>query len=358
MIEPELINRIVYAKYLYWQGNENLNKNTLLSDGIALLNFQDAVEIFLRAIAELIHASIKEQASFDVIINEIDNSEYISKDYKIPFRSSLNQLNKARVNFKHFGLLPQNKDVQKFSRDLELLFRELIPKFFKLSFDSISLINLVRHGRINNYLKASENELLLNNYEDSIIASAKAFKLLFGHRRNLDFKIGHFCNIGSQESIKALNKIKEILAEHELEIDILKYGFDYSEYSLFKSITPTIHLSAINTFISVHRSLNNECTLENAQFCLRFVIDSALRLQSLPKISNGYSRAKTAYQVINDSDIIVYPSSQDVEIIRKAQKDEVLYGHPFYSQKDDYCAIVQDDECAYILKKDIIQLEN
>ena len=57
-----------------------------------------------------------------VIKARYDKIERILDKYKIPYRISLNQLNKARVNFKHFGLLTIKEDVNRFSRDLELLF--------------------------------------------------------------------------------------------------------------------------------------------------------------------------------------------------------------------------------------------
>ena len=47
-----------------------MDSNNSVSHGLAVLNYQDAAEMLLRATAELVDASIKEKTAFDEIIND------------------------------------------------------------------------------------------------------------------------------------------------------------------------------------------------------------------------------------------------------------------------------------------------
>lgn len=357
-IDTELIKRIVFAKYLFWQGNDSLKKSSILSDGLAILNYQDSAEMFLRTIAELLHASVKESSSFEQIIQSIENvSESIDK-YKIPYRISLNQLNKARVNFKHFGLLPIKEDVNKFSRDLELLYRELVFKYFKMSFDDFSLVDIIKNYRIKNHLKEAEKFLNTNNFGDSIISSSKAFKLLFDYNRKLDLGIDSFSKFGDRNLNNTLIKIKDKLEDHEFHIDALKYGLNLAQYQLFKSISPIVHLSMAGTFhVTIWGSTEKEYTFENAQFCLKFVTESTLIIQNTPTVEKPFIGKQRKFEVINDSKIIVYPKSEVFEIIRIAKKGESLYGYYQNNDTDEYYAIFQDNDHAFIFKNDVKLIE-
>ncbi|UCE18620.1 MAG: hypothetical protein JSV84_17510 [Gemmatimonadota bacterium] len=351
-IDPGIINRIVYAKYLFWQGNEVLDKSSPSADGLAVLSYQDAVEMLLRAVAEQLNASIKEQASFDQIIEKIDSAPLNTQNYQIPYRTSLNQLNKARVNFKHFGLLPKTVDVQKFRRDLELVFRDIVFSFFNLNFDEISLVELIKHHRIKNHLKKAEKSLSSNNFGDSILFAAKAYTLLFGYNRSLDLGIDTFTRVEDENIDYVFQMMKRQLEEHQLQIDILKYGIDLADYHYFKSIIPLVQLNAAAMFLVTYiGEYEDKNTFENAQFCLRFVTDSALKIQQYPQLQEGhFFREYRKFEVLKDTDIIVYPDGESVEIIRRAEKGEILSGFHESHDIEGYIAILQDNERAYLAK--------
>jgi len=356
MIDPGIINRIVYAKYLFWQGNDNLDKSTQFSEGIAVLNYQDSVEMVLRAIGEYLQAPIKDKTTFDGIIDLIEGSDRNKENYKFQYRSSLSQLNKSRVGFKHYGLLPIEDDVQKFSRDIESFYKTIIPVFFKISYESISLINLVKKQRVKNYLEIAKKNIRSNDFKESIIASAKAFHLLFVNIRDMELDIDHNLISDDFDKQQLIENIKKKLDEHEIEINILKHRINLSEYHLFKNITPIITMYSSrrifkeNCFRFPNR-YQHEFSEKNADFCLRFVVDSALNIQSSPIIKSSYSNIFRKFKVIEESDIIVHPEVNDVEFIRKAPKDEWLYGLHKNNDTKEYYAIIQDDEQSFIKKE-------
>jgi hypothetical protein len=358
LISPALIQRLVYSKYLYWQGSEILDRGLPVSLGLSILNFQDSVEMVLRTIAEHVHANIKEKTALDQLIVEIE----IATDNKIrvPYKSALIQLNKARVSFKHFGLAPIADDVQKFRMDVDLFFRESVKAFFELDFYNISLSNLIQKCRVRNYLKEAEKELAAKNYEASIKNVAIAFPLIF--RRILSYdKPSHIPRIEIKKydvarSLGNLPKIVETLTtmvnEHEEELHILMHRVNLAEYRRFKVYTPHVSISDSGSVVQIVYSREAQDTLENALFCLRFVIDAALSVQQnrVPNKWEDYHKRKLPlYRVIEIAPIIIAPKGKHSEIVREAEVGEELLGYfENYNHDEEYIAILQDDEVAHI----------
>lgn len=362
LIKEDLLKRLVYAKYIFFQGCEAIERKLSIADGMAVLNFQDAIEMILRTIAEDAHANIKEKMSFDQIIQEID----AASAKKIPYKSSLIQMNKARVNFKHFGLIPARDDVEKCRRDVESFFKESIKLFFDVDFYQVSLADMVEKRRVKNYLKRAEKELDAGNYEQCIYATAIAFQLIFlmplKYKSSLDridslridYKVGR--ELGNLPKI--IKAISANIERHEQEINILIYGINLAEYKRFQFITPHINVFTGGSFEIIKRS-DDFNTLENALFCLRFVIDSALLVEQnrIPdKMEMLHEGKLPRYKVVRQSPILTGKIRQDPEHIRDAEIDEILTGYFKSHNIGGYVAILQDDEIAYIEENAVEEL--
>ena len=357
MISPALILRLVYAKYLYWQGCETLEKGLPVSLGLSILNFQDSVEMVLRVIAEHVHANIKEKASFDQLIDEIEKAS--KNEIQVSYKSSLVQLNKARVGFKHFGLAPSSDDAQKFRRDLDLFFRATAKAFFDIEFYSISLSDLIQKCRVKNYLKEAEKELEAENYKACIANTAIAFPLIFrrvlSHDRPSYIPSIEVKDYKVARSLGTLPKIVETLTsmvkDHEEELNILMHGINLAEYRRFKVHTPNVFISGAGNVVQIvyHRTTQN--ILANALFCLRFVTDAALLVQQnrVPnQWEDHYKNRMPLYRVIEKTPILITPKWERPEFVREAEVGEELLGYFENRNEDEYFAILIDEEIAHI----------
>lgn len=127
--------------------------------------------MLLRAISEHFHANIKDQAAFNQVLDEVEQAA----ELQLSHQTALNQLNRARVNFKRLGLAPRNEGARKFRNDLEGFFPSILNSARGIKFDELSLASLVKHTRSSNWLRNAERLLAKGDYEDSIQASAIAF---------------------------------------------------------------------------------------------------------------------------------------------------------------------------------------
>ena len=349
-IGKELINRIICAKYLFHRGISILDQRGPFSSGRAVLHFQDSAEMVLRVIAEHLHCSIKESTYFNQIINDIDKQT----DKNLTHRSALNQLNNARVNFKHFGLEPKIEDVLKFRNDLESFFPTSIKTFLNIDFESISLTNLIGHKRTENFLNRAEQLIYDGDYKNSICSTAIAFTIFRSHLSTGDYDYRRDplrrLNIEDSELGNWVDEIEEIVADHQVKLNLISDGISLSDYRLFQKYTPNVNLSEAGTYEVIYLAFGQpiEPTQEIALFCHRFAIDAILIMKTnqLPP-RFPIIEAKRKLRVTKECTIIVWPC-EDPEIIRYAEEGEIVIGRAEHFDKSNYIAIVQDDDSAYI----------
>src|SRR5690242_2497770 len=172
-MRQELLDRLVCAKYLFLLGIESLERGGAYSAGQAVLTFQDSVELLLRTIAEHFHAQIRDQASFNQVLDDVEKIA----NCRLTYRSALLQLNRVRVDFKHHGLTPNAENVRKFRHDLEGFFPDVLNSTLGVRFEALSLTSLVRHRRTANWLSKGEYHLESGEFEESLSATAVALAL-------------------------------------------------------------------------------------------------------------------------------------------------------------------------------------
>jgi len=355
-LNKELIDRLICSKYLYYRGVDILNQRGPFSSGLAVLHFQDAAEMVLRVIAEHLNCSLKENAAFNQIIDTIDNVGNNKVSHRIP----LNQINKARINFKHFGLEPKYEDANKFSCDLGGFFPTALNSFLDIDFYSISLTNLIGHIRTENFLKDAERLISEDKYRESISASAVAFEIFRSHyemvpyryRRNLFLSF----KTDDHELERWTEKIGQTIEDQQYQLDLIILGINLADYRRFKRYTPNVNFTITGKFHIVYIGVGEriEPTKENALFCHQFVIDAILtmKINQLPS-QFPLRESKRKFRVVKKGPIIVWPY-ENPEIIRHAEEGEILLGRTQNNDESEYFAIFQDGDDAYIAKDFVV----
>jgi hypothetical protein len=355
MLDQKILTRLVYSKYLLYSGNEVLEKELPLADGLALLNYQDATEMFLRALAGYLDASMKEQSGFDEIIKRIEDAPNNTLRTRIPLKSSLHELNKARVNFKHFGILPIHEDILKIKNDINAFFQQALYSFFDLDLEKVSLKELINHIRIKNCIGSAENYFEEEKYLECIIECRKVFCILMKRIKPdavANLKDGKF----EPKLNKTLEAFCEIINDHSLLFELFRCKVDLNEYNKFVEITPNVALSMANSFhIDLKPNCDKNATRTNASFCINFITNFALKV--LKYTDSPLINAKRSFKVIKQTNIMIYPMGKsEIEIVRVANENEILQGHYEYNDSNHYFAIVQDDSLAFVHKDDVIKV--
>ena len=356
-LRKELLNRLICAKYIFHRGVDILDRGGPFYSGLSVLNFQDSAEMVLRVIAEHLRCPLKENASFNQILDTIDSRG----DKKITHRIPLNQLNKARVNFKHFGLEPKDVDVMKFKQDLEAFFPAAVSTFLDIDFESITLTRLIGHRRTENFLNEAERLTGERDYEAAIRNSAIAFTIFRSHYNTEQdiFWSDPFRRFNDDEVNRWADNIEETIARQQSQLNLIMDGINLSDYRRFQGYTPIVHLSMAGRYEVIDMGVVDPAKLshEIAIFCYHFAIDAILLMKNnqLPP-RFPIQEPERQLRVIEKSALIVWPCD-DPEIIRYAEKGEILQGRSKKQDKPNYIAIIQDDDDAYIEKGAVVSVD-
>jgi len=146
-MNPQNINRLAMIKYLTLNAAKQTNLAEPLS-GFSILSFHDAIELFLNLVC--VDKDITIPKNFMEYWTEID--KHISPD-KLSHKTTMQKLNRARVSFKHHGIVPSKTDIESFKVMTLSFLNENYAKFFNIEFNDVSLIELIQNDKSRKHLK-------------------------------------------------------------------------------------------------------------------------------------------------------------------------------------------------------------
>jgi len=294
MLDESVIKRLAFIKCLYKVAVEQSERPEPLCSA-SILTFHDAIELCLQLASEYLDVG-KAQPSF------MEYWDLLSQ--KLPGvgltqRESIRRLNKARVGLKHYGILPSKLDIEAFRASVTNFFEENTPTVFKIEFSDISLIDLVQCEDIKNKLKEAENMLREGRVDDALENVAFTFaqliddyesrkseqygrSALFSDESYIPTFLSTECDFGSDVESFADDVISEFEDIHK-DINILSLNLNSQKYVKFRLLTPKVRISGGDPhryhIHKVQRRSKRVPTVEDAQFCIDFVIESAVTLQ-------------------------------------------------------------------------------
>ena len=289
-MEQTFIQRLSFIKYLFSIGYSQSQQPEPLY-GAAILSFHDSVELFLQLSIEKLDVSKTNQNFMDYW----DAIDAKLKTGTLSQKESMRRLNKARVNLKHYGIIPSKLDIESFRVITSAFFNENCQLIFQVDFDTVSLIDIVKFERSRELLKKAQDEFannainealqnitlsfeyLLTDYESS--KSDKFHRSPFFFGKSMTFLSSFHLGLGSgdRKIRDFVDAVKESIEAMQKAVKILSFGIDYKKYVKFQSIIPSVQFTLNG---GAHFYFHGE-TLdkETIEFCVTFIIESALKLQ-------------------------------------------------------------------------------
>jgi hypothetical protein len=285
MLNPELIiNRLALIKQLHKIGIEQTKQFEPIA-AFSILSFHDSIEMFLKLLAE--HNDIK--------TDKFNFLDYWTEFPNLTLKESMRNLNARRVNIKHKGLLPSKSDIEVSKVNTNDFFEQNVLTQFGLNYNEISLLILIKYESVKKELVEAQRAIETKQFEHSIEKSAIAFNELIhfyennkiGHRtykspfffgNDLRFESAFFLGIKDRKLAGFVDKVKESIEAIQNAIKITSLGIDYKKYSKFRILTPIVTRVYDDHHVSEIYG-KKKWDKENCQYCIDFVIESALKLQ-------------------------------------------------------------------------------
>jgi hypothetical protein len=286
------MRRLAFIKAVYTSSVAQSYQPEPLSS-MSILSFHDSVELFLQLSSEHIGVSKKERLAFleywRVISDKMKEGELLQKE-------AMSRLNKSRVALKHHGTLPSKLDLEAFRASATNFFEDNTQLIFNIPFSKISLIELVQPEEVKNFLAKASNFLEDNNIQKALREIALSFASLilsfesnkeasffsspFQHGKDLshiDVDLPESLQSGDNDLRDYMYQITETVKALQDATKILTIGIDYRKYGRFKYFMPNVAMFPDKYYVTGTRG-SEACTIEDARFCLNFVIETAILL--------------------------------------------------------------------------------
>jgi len=278
----EAVKRLAIIKYLYNAATEQSMKPEPFGS-TSVLTFHDTIELFLELAAEHLDkgkSGVDFMGYWELLAPKIEGG--------LTQKESCRQLNTARVGLKHSGVTPSKLAIEGFRATTTDFLKENTLKVFGIKFSDISLIALVKNEKTRNYLQESENLLKEGKIEDALDKVALAFAVMIddyeSRKRDEYGRSPFFFGEGISPPpfpFPSMGDVMRAIEPLQDAVKILSLGLDYRRYARFRLLTPVIlkipggkyHIQRIK-----HGS-GRAPTAEDVQFCIDFVIESAIVLQ-------------------------------------------------------------------------------
>jgi hypothetical protein len=170
----ETIRKLTLARHLYELGFTNSRSANDMHLFSAINLFQDAVEVFLIAVANHVGAVLDEKTTFDKYFVQINDK---IKPSILPFKNKLIQLNKLRVNSKHYGIQPARDECNRLAPTIREFFDEVSISVLGVTFATVSTIDLLEDGETKDVLLDAKNALEAKEFDICSICCRKALFL-------------------------------------------------------------------------------------------------------------------------------------------------------------------------------------
>lgn len=305
-MEEHFIRRLIYSKVLLLHGTEHSHIGTSVDTALAILHFDNAIEMLMRIILEFYHASnIQKERIFDDLVNNVkvlikSKHPEINPDELLRTREIKN-LHLVRNNIQHLGVIPAAEEVLRFRIVTENVISSVTSKLFKIHFSELSLGALIKDRRIRKLYAKADKAFSNRNYHEAIIFCVAAFETAKNMEQDRIYGSGlTFKRISIEDGISNTEKdIIEYVDKLAEEVEVTKLRLDYKKYQKYREISTKLQpflriawsLTSIKDILSKTREIlgydirkvEQPILKEYARFSLSFAIESILSWESVPR---------------------------------------------------------------------------
>ena len=294
-LPEELLRKLALCQFLFSEAQRYLSRPDQYSPGVAISLSQDAVELFLRCLAEHFKVALKPIEQFDSLMNKVGDDREPIPGHK----AAMTKLNKARVNFKHFGINVPRNDASAIQSSVHDFLNDVSRDILQVDFSAVSLVDAIGHDDTEKLLHEAEEALRDEDYERVVQFSARAAYTYLKYRAGLSGRDEAYLGaitiggkvlplpehvVGQEVSMGILRDLTKSAARTQRQTQsllmLLARGVDIASFFRFQALAPITSQTLSGRFQQIGSGGKREGTSkDDAQFCLRFAIDFALQLR-------------------------------------------------------------------------------
>ena len=157
-VDPITRKKLIIVKQLYQNAMiQSESHHSMISRLLSVIGFDLAIETVLRAIVGSLDSSKSPANEFQGLVQQCDNLMTIAGYNVVPDKANIQYIHSIRNDAQHKAKYPNESDVsdcRTYARDF---LRRLVVELWGLDFEQISLIDVIQHEKVRQYLIEAEN---------------------------------------------------------------------------------------------------------------------------------------------------------------------------------------------------------
>lgn len=267
--------QLVLVKQLAEEAERQLAREDDFGNGLAVSLTQDAIELLIRIAVRTFDVDVPARATMDQMADAIGKSD---EARAVPHRARIEEVNKARVGFKHSGTAPGRADAMRLVRFGVEFLEVACPRFFGIEYRDLSLAHSIRSEEVRALLLAAEKYQSEGQYREAMIEAAYAVRAVEAKlERLMPSPPAPVRSAGDNEP--ALRSLQQYLRGLRLLSLAALAGFDARALVGFQSMAPNVSMSAAGERSTI---LHGPVTYSEEQvtFAVKFAVAFAAAVQS------------------------------------------------------------------------------
>lgn len=318
-ISEDIVRRLGFVRYLYGAAVEQSRLPEPMCAS-SVLTFHDAAELFL-----LLACKHKDTATPQTFMDHWEKLGHKLPNAQITQKQGMKELDKARANLKHFGIIPARDNIQEYLYTTKRFFEENTPTLFGVSFYGVSLADLVHNPVVRDTLKEALKLEEEGDLKGALGNVAIAFAKLVGDYRKAEtfgFQVeppafrwtpssklaGRSIDPATEKINEQIYSLRKAIFPMQDAVAVIVLGLDYERYRRFRELTPEVaetkyregdhfalrggdleNLGSGRYIGSGQYEVKDDrfqshfqpvATSETFRYCFDFVVDSAMRIQA------------------------------------------------------------------------------
>ena len=276
--------KLILVKQLYQQAViQSSSKHSMVSRILSVIGFDLAVETVLKAIVGSLTTTKTPADSFQSLVQQTDSLLNSMSLPQIPDKAKIQHVHSLRNDAQHKAKYPNESDVNDSQTYVKDFLQKIITDVWDISFEKISLTDLVQHKQVKDFLVKAEIALSQNDYE--LAVRQAAFGLTFALNHVEEAFVGYKSSFtraifvdGPFGELKADKDLLRTIQRMQETLLYISLGMNFRDYMHFRQISGDIMFTVNGE--PLQHGQKEFIDADDANFVVMFSIESVIQIES------------------------------------------------------------------------------
>lgn len=286
-VDPITHKKLILVKQLYQQAVvQSASQHSIVGRIMSVIGFDLAVETVLKAVVGSLEPSKVPSDGFQGLVQQAEALLVKASCNPVPDRANIQYVHSIRNDAQHKAKYPNESDVsdcRTYTRDF---LRKIIADVWGLSFEEISLTDIVQHKKVKEFLVNAERALGQGDYQQAVEQAAAGLTFALGRVKTAVVgPTSHFVDsfvmgdgfgelasdIQGRDAYRAFVRMQETLLYVAL-------GMNYADYMHYSRIAGEVYFAGSGE--PVYQGMKEHIDTSDAEFVVAYCTDAVIQVES------------------------------------------------------------------------------